>query len=100
MRRELGGIEFLDLFDGKGHEEENFASMLAAMRFTQHLTILDLRFNRFHEVDLLRLANASGLASLKELRLTMEYLTRRGREVLAESKTLPEHIRKQFRPPA
>ena len=94
----LDGIEWLDLFDA-GEFSALLYTLLAATSSTD-LRVLDVRLNRVASGYCHVLATSRALSGLKELRVSPEYLDAPGRRHLAESKTLPEHIRAQFRRPA
>ena len=97
LRRRIAGIEFIDLFDAQVRLFDLWLAT-AASELT-HLTTLDLRLNSLTDSDTHRLAESTVLGSLKCLLITDCYLSDSRRRFLAESRTLPEHIRAQFRRP-
>lgn len=91
------GVEFLDLFDNQTSYFGWWLSSKSAE--VKHLTEIDLRLNPLDANDIQQLATSAALGSLKRLLLSDGYLSPSDRQTLADSKTLPEHIRAQFRRP-
>lgn len=96
--RRMGGVEYLDLYDAQVPQFGFWLSTAASD--LSRLTTLDLRLNQLTADDIHRLAGTTALGSLKLLLVSDGYLSESRRRTLAESKTLPEHIRAQFRRPA
>ena len=93
-------LEWIDLFNAN-IDTYRLRTLLWRPDATElaSLTTLDLRLNTFDDYGAQVIAEAA-LGGLKTLRLTDSALTDTGRQRLANSKTLPEHIRARFRRPA
>ena len=98
----IEGIEWLDLFDAGISDGVSQAVILQLTRRRSnmtHVTTLDIRLNRITDGAAHRIAECPSLESLKVLLITKEMCGSIGRDALARSHYLPEHIRAQFRQP-